>query len=97
MKLKCRLVPHGNRDRDKDFVCKDSETVQFPIVRIVLSFAAIMFFSISSIDIKGAYLPAGQFPRDVYVRPPKYWPSYVRTVWNMLKSAYRMFESGRLW
>ena len=97
MKLKYRLVPHGNRDRDKEFVRKDSATAQFPIIRIVLSLAAIMSFSIASIDIKGAYLQAGQFPRDIYVKLSKGWASNARTVWKILRPAYGIVESGRLW
>ena len=96
LKLKFRLVPHWNRDRDKEFVRKGSATAQFPIVRIVLSSAAIMSFSISSIDTKGAYLQAGEFPRDIYFKPPKGWASNARTVRKIFKPAYGIVESGRL-
>ena len=47
LKLKYRLVPHGNSDRDNDFVRKDSATAQFLIIRVVLSLAAIFSFSIA--------------------------------------------------
>ena len=97
LKIICRLVPHGNRDRDNEFVRKDSATAQFPIIRIVISLAAIMSFSIASIGINGAYLQAGQCPRDIYVKPPKGWASNARTVWKILKLAYGIVESGRLW
>ena len=40
LKLKCRLVPHGNPDRDKDSIRSDSSTAQIHVIRIVLSIAA---------------------------------------------------------
>ena len=44
LKLKCRLVPHGNQDADKDKVRKDSQTAQFPIIRLALSLCVIFRF-----------------------------------------------------
>ena len=67
LRLKCRLVPHGNRDREKDSVRKDSATAQFPIIHLLLSLATILSLSVASIDIKGAYLQAGNLPRDIYI------------------------------
>ena len=67
LKLKCRLVPHGNKDVDKDEVRKDSATAQFSIIRLLLSLAVIFQFNIASLDVKSAYLQAGEFPRDIYM------------------------------
>lgn len=97
LKLKCRLVPHGNRDKDKDKVRKDSATAQFCVIRIVLSIAALFNFPIASIDIKSAYLQGGTLPRDVYMRPPKGWSQPWHVVWKLLRPAYGLTESGRLW
>jgi len=97
LKLKCRLVPHGNRDNDKDKVRKDSATAQFPIIRLVLSTAALLGMSIGTIDIKSAYMQGGSLPRDIFMRPPKGWASSHRKVWKILKPVYGIVESGRLW
>ena len=97
LNLKFRSVPHGNGERDMYFVPKDSATVQFPIIRIVLSIAPIFSLSIASIDIIGAYLQAGTFPRDTYAKPPKGWASSSRILWKLLEPAYCIVESGRLW
>ena len=97
LRLKCRLVPHGNRDREKESVRKDSATAQFPIIRLLLSLATILSLSVASIDIKGAYLQAGSLPRDIYVRPPPGWASSPQMLWKLLKPAYGIVESGRLW
>lgn len=99
LKLKCRMVPHGNKDQDKDLIRKDSATAQFPAIRLVFSTAVILGLDIASLDIKSAYLQAGRLSRErpVYVRPPKGWTSSWRTVWKLLKPAYGLVDSGRLW
>ena len=97
IKLKCRLVPHGNRDRDKGSVWKDSATAQFPIIRIVLSIAAIRGMDLGSIDVRSAYMQGGWPARNIFVRPPKGWTSLHRGIWKLLKPAYGIVESGRIW
>lgn len=97
LKLKCRLVPHGNRDKEKEFIRSDSATAQFPVIRTVLSTAAILRLSLATIDIKGAYLQGEHLTRDIYMRPPRGWASTPRMVWKLLKPAYGLVESGRLW
>ena len=96
LRLKCRMAPHGNRDRDKESVRKDSATTQFPVIRLVLSIAAVLNMVIATIDIKGAYLQGGYLSRDIYVRPPKGWAAH-GVLWRLLKPAYGIVESGRLW
>lgn len=97
LRLKCRLVPHGNRDKDKDSIRSDSSTAQFLCIRILLSLATLFKFYISSIDISAAYLQAGPLKRDVYMRPPKSWTTHVDEIWKLIKPAYGLVESGRLW
>lgn len=70
LRLKYRLVPHGNREKDKHTVRTHSSIEQFPIIRVVLTIAAILRFRLSSIYIKQSYLKAVDFPRNVYMRPP---------------------------
>ena len=97
LKLKCRLVPHGNQDADKDKVRKDSQTAQFPIIRLILSLCVIFRFFLATLDIKSAYLQAGPMPRTIYVRTPKGWSTSRHALWKLLKPAYGIAESGRLW
>jgi hypothetical protein len=96
LKLKCRLVPHGHRDREKEGLRTDSSTAQFPTIRLLLSLAVLYRFSLSSIDISGAYLQAGPLPRLVFIRPPRGWDS-PNVLWKLLRPAYGLVESGRLW
>jgi Reverse transcriptase (RNA-dependent DNA polymerase) len=95
-RLKCRMVPHGNRDREKDGIRKDSATAQFCIIRLLLRLAVLLKFRFSSLDISGAYLQAGPIQRDIYVRPPPGW-SPRNVLWRLTRPAYGIVESGRLW
>ena len=97
LKLKCRLVPHGNRDREKDKIRIDSATAQFPVIRSLLSAATILKLRFDTVDISGAYLQAGKLNRDVYVRVPDGWTSNKYVVWKLIVPAYGLPESGRLW
>lgn len=96
LKLKCRFVPHGNWDKEKDDIRKDSATAQFPFIRALLSAAVILRLRIATINISCAYL---QVPlnRDVYVRLPKGWTRSPFIVWKLLVPAYCLVDSGRLW
>ena len=97
LKLKCRLVPHGNRDKDKESLRKDSATAQFSSIRSLLSAAAILQLDLATIDVKIAYLQAGSLNRDVFVRLPHGWSPSPLIVWKLLVPAYGLVESGRLW
>jgi Reverse transcriptase (RNA-dependent DNA polymerase) len=90
------MVPHGNRDREKDGLRTDSATAQFCVIRLVLSIAVTLKLRLSSLDISGAYLQAGPLQRDINVRPPPGWSSK-HTLWRLTRPAYGLVESGRLW
>ena len=55
MKLKARIVPHENRDSEKDDVRKDSATAQLGIIRLLLSLTTFLGFTLATADIAGAY------------------------------------------
>jgi Reverse transcriptase (RNA-dependent DNA polymerase) len=74
----------------------DSATAQFAAIRLFLSLAVLLNLRLSSIDMYGAYLQADPRTRDIFVRPPFRWTS-PNIVWKLLRPAYRLAESGRLW
>ena len=76
---------------------EDSATAQFPFIRLLLSLVTILSLSVASIDIKGACLQAGNLPRGIHVHPPPGWPSSPQIIWKLLKPAYGIVESERLW
>jgi Reverse transcriptase (RNA-dependent DNA polymerase) len=95
-RLKCRMVPHGNRDAEKESIRADSSTAQSTIIRVVSTLFTILQFSIARIDVSAAYLQAGPMPRSICVCPPRGWCTPA-TVWRLTKPAYGTVESGRLW
>lgn len=97
MKLKARIVPHGNRDKDKEDIRKDSSTAQFNCIRLLLSIAAIFNFRLALADIKAAYLQSGPIKRDIYVRPPREWTGDRSLLWKLTLLPYGIAEAGRQW
>ncbi len=74
--METKMIPHGNKDDLKDILSSDPSTAQFPIIRTVLSIAALHRFQVAKIDISGAYLQAKDIKRDIYVRPPASWMTF---------------------
>ena len=99
--LKSRIVPHGNRDDDKDSVRKDSATAQLNVIRLLLSLVTFLGFRMGTADIKGAYLQSGPIQRTIYVRPPREWhqkhATDRKTLWKLTKLPYGIVEAGRQW
>ena len=75
LKLKCRHLPHGNRDAEKDNLRTDSSTAQFTPIRTLCSIAALLRLKLAALDFTGSYLQAGELLRDIFMRPPKGWRS----------------------
>lgn len=97
MKLKARIVPHGNRDKGKDYIINDSSTTQFNCIQLVLSIAAIFNFRLALADIKAAYLQIGPIKREIYVRPPQEWTGIRSLLWKLTLLQYRIAEAVRQW
>lgn len=51
LRLRCRLLPHGNRDYEKDLIRSDFSIVQFTCMQMLLSLVTLFQFDIESIDI----------------------------------------------
>ena len=105
LSLKSRIVAHGNEDREKDSIRKDSAAAQFVVIRILLSLAAILGLRLAKIDVKKAYLQSGPISRDIYVRPPREWFTLSADdgnnrrsiLWKLEKLPYGIVEAGRQW
>ena len=95
--LKARIVPHGNRDRQKDNIRKDSSTAQFDVIRILLTAVTFIGMRLALADIKGAYLQSGPIQREIYVRPPREWKGSRGKLWRLTKLPYGIVEAGRQW
>lgn len=97
MRMKARLCPHGNRDKEAGKIRSDSSNAQYEIIRILLSAASIMSLKLGCIDIKSAYMQSGPINRELYVRPPKEYNGQRGILWRLLKLPYGISEAGRQW
>ena len=69
LKLKARICPLGNRDKDKDGIRKDIAAVQFPKIRFMLRISALLGFRLGTVDISAAYLQSGSITGSIFVQP----------------------------
>jgi len=103
--LKARIVAHGNEDRDKHTVRKDSAAAQFDVVRILLCVCSIKGLRLGKVDVKRAYLQSGPIRREIFVRPPREWHYFCyrnhrsprSVLWKLDKLPYGIVEAGRQW
>ena len=65
LKLKARIAPHGNKDRDKAFLKTDSAQCPPTGIGILLSISTMMKWSLAKIDFTSAFLQTGDAKRDV--------------------------------
>lgn len=70
LKLKAHLALHGNRDRDRYSVRRDSDSADLSIVRLIILLTIILGFEISTTDVKGANMQSGPIQREIYVQYP---------------------------
>ena len=74
----------------------DSPTASKTALRIVLALAANYDWSISTVDVKAAFLQGRRINRDIYIKPPK----EVRIegkIWRLRKTAYGLVDAARNW
>jgi hypothetical protein len=69
-KTKARLVIRGDQDKAKDDIPCDSPTVDRNTVKLLIAIAAIMGWSLRSVDISAAFLQGREMERTVYILPP---------------------------
>lgn len=97
LKHKCRIVPHGNQDAEKDEIRGDAMTAHFKIIHLFLSAEATLGLKISSSGAKAAFLQSINFYREVYVHPSRGWADSSSILWKLIYPAYGQVDSGRLW
>lgn len=94
--MKRRLVLHGNRDKDRFPVRRDSASADLSDVRFILSLAQVQDPTDAAADVKAAYMESVPIKRELYVRPPKHIAQ--RNVLRMLLCLPKgIVEAGRQW
>lgn len=95
--MKSRLVPHGNRDFQKENIRKDSLTAQFAVILLLFSLITFLKCRLGHADVKGVYLQSGSIRRNIFVRPPKEWHGNRSLLLKLTKIPYGIVEAGRQW
>ena len=95
-KMKARIAPHGNKDKEKEQLKTDSCPCPPTGIRMLLSLATIMKWPVAKIDFKSAFLQTGFAQRDVYVVPPR--ESRTKNhYWLLLTAAYGLVNANAKW
>lgn len=97
MKLKGRIVIHGNHDADRDKVRADCAAADMAVIRMLISIGTCLGLTFGSADITGAYMQSGPITREVYVRPPRECKRKRGVVWRLKKLPYGLADAGRQW
>jgi len=85
LKMKARIAPHGNKDRDREDLKSDSATCPPTGIRVLLSIASLMKWPLAKIDFTSAFLIP---PRECGDRS-KYW--------LLLTAAYGLVNANAKW
>ena len=93
--LKARLCMRGDTEEDKDQIRADSPTTHKDSLKLGLAIAANEGFSLTSGDIKSAFLQGKSLQRNVYVIPPPE-AKEKDTLWLLEKAAYGLLDGSRL-
>ena len=94
VKPKARLVIRGFEENED--IQADAPTASKTALRIVLALAANYDWSISTVDVKAAFLQGRPINRDIYIKPPRE-VSIERKIWRLRKTAYGLVDAARNW
>ncbi len=93
LKMKARIAPHGNKDKDRDLLKTDSVQCPPTGISILISIATIMKWPLAKIDFTSAFLQTGDAKRDVYVIPSRECRRR-SCYWLLLTSAYGLVNAN---
>ena len=96
LKMKARIAPHGNKDKDRDLLKTDSAQCPPTGIRILVSVATIMKWPFAKIDFVSAFLQTGDAKRDVHVISPRECRRR-SNYWLLLTSAYGLVNANAKW
>ncbi len=92
--IKARLTARGFEEESN--VRSDSPTVQSTSMRFLLMTAALNKWKIQSTDIKSAFLQGRSLEREVYIKPPKEYPTK-GVIWRLRKCLYGLNDASKQW
>ena len=89
LKMKARIAPHGNKDKDRDLLKTDSAQCLPTGIRILISIAMIMKWLLAKINFFSAFLQTGDAKPDVCAITPQEC-NRISSYWLLLTSAYNL-------
>jgi hypothetical protein len=94
---KARIIVGGHcQIKDVNYNETLALTPKFASLRIALTVAAKMGWSVASFDVKTAFLHS-KINDDVWVLPPPGYPTTPGKVWKLQKALYGTKQAGRCW
>jgi hypothetical protein len=90
-------VLHGNKEQAADDIRSVAASIQFSLIRMILTIAATMNFELAGVDAKKAYNQSGRAPRNILVRPPAERLAGRRSIWSLLNLPYWLVDAGPQW
>lgn len=95
LRLKARLVLHGNRDKEMFTVQHDSSSANFSVVRLLISLTTLSNSQIPTSYVKETYMQSGIIQRDIYGRLPKLLTTHKPSKWKLDRFSYNILEAKR--
>ena len=100
-RLKARICPRGDLDRDKEQLRVDAPTALPTHVRLFCSLAASKKWEIRSCDVTTAFLQTGPMDRAIFIKPPHEMINFMGvpadTIWRMQVTVYGLVEGPFKW
>jgi Reverse transcriptase (RNA-dependent DNA polymerase) len=93
-RFKARIVPHGNRDLEKDRIRGESKIACHSSYRTVMALSVVLGLKLVKVDFTAVFLK-NKSRRDVYVHPPSDLLLFGKA-WLLLATAYGITGAGRL-
>ena len=91
-RIKARLVARGFEELEK--IQSDSPTISKSVMRVFLAICSSLSWTVSTTDIKSAFLQGQNLDRDVFIKPPNGFEDRHK-LWKLKKCLYGLNDAAR--
>jgi len=89
---KARLVARGFEELEK--IQSDSPTISKSVMRVFLAICSSLLWTVSTTDIKSAFLQGQDLDRDIFIKPPNGFEERHK-LWKLKKCLYGLNDAAR--